>query len=85
MGRINHGLAPDIVITDHLMPGMTGADLARWLNGIQPSLPVLLISGYAEVEDLAPDLPRLPKPFRQNDLAAALARLGDPPAQRAAS
>ena len=84
MGRVTHGLSPDIVITDHLMPGMTGADLARWIHGINPSVPVLLISGYADVEDLAPDLPRLPKPFRQTDLAAALGQLATPP-QRAAS
>ena len=72
--QISEGLRPDIVVTDHLMPGMTGADFARWLRGEMPNLPVLIISGYADVDDLAPDLPRLPKPFRQADLAAALAK-----------
>jgi hypothetical protein len=34
---------------------------------------VLIVSGYAEAEAIAPDLPRLTKPFRQADLAASLA------------
>jgi hypothetical protein len=36
---------------------------------------VLVISGYAELDGIAPDLPRLTKPFRQAELAAALAGL----------
>ena len=35
--------------------------------------PASLEAFFAEVEDLAPDLPRLVKPFRHDDLAAALA------------
>lgn len=73
--QIKQGLSPDIVVTDHLMPGMSGADLARWLRADRPTLPVLIISGYADVDDLAPDLPRLAKPFRQVGLAEAIAGL----------
>jgi PAS domain S-box-containing protein len=64
-----------LVVTDHLMPGMTGAEFARIIQTQRPELPVLVISGYAEVEDLAPDLPRLIKPFRQTELSASLAAL----------
>jgi PAS domain S-box-containing protein len=64
-----------LVVTDHLMPGMTGAEFARQVQIERPGLPVLVISGYAELEDLAPDLPRLLKPFRQSDLSASLAAL----------
>jgi len=64
-----------LVVTDHLMPGMTGAEFARAVQTQRPKLPVLVISGYAEVEDLAPDLPRLIKPFRQSELSASLAAL----------
>jgi CheY-like chemotaxis protein len=74
IARLGDGVDPDLVITDHLMPGMTGADLARWLASNRPSLPVLIISGYADVDAIAPDLNRLAKPFRQSDLADALAR-----------
>lgn len=65
----------DLIITDHLMPGMTGTELAREAQGHRPNLPVLIISGYADLEDVAPDLPRLTKPFLEAELAGALAAL----------
>ena len=69
------GTAPNLLVTDHLMPGMNGADLAREARAINPILPVLIVSGYAEVDGLAPDLPRLTKPFRNAELAASVAAL----------
>ena len=68
----------DLVVTDHLMPGMSGADLARAVRTANPDLPVLLVSGYAENEGLAADLPRLTKPFRKDELAASLAEIVGP-------
>jgi len=76
----DQGLEPDLLVTDHLMPGMSGAELAREMRSRRPDLPVLLVSGYAETEGLDETLPRLTKPFRQKELAAsvaALARSGD--------
>jgi CheY-like chemotaxis protein len=67
--------APDLVITDHLMPGLSGTDLARILATERPGLPVLIISGYADLDGLPPDLPRLTKPFRQADLADRIAEM----------
>ena len=58
------------------MPGMNGTDLARELRRRRASLRVLIVSGFAEVESVAPDLPRLVKPFRQAELAAALSEAG---------
>jgi PAS domain S-box-containing protein len=66
----------DILVTDHLMPGLTGTDLARAVRTSRPGTPVLLVSGYGEREGLDPDLPRLTKPFRKDELAACLAELG---------
>jgi signal transduction histidine kinase len=66
----------DLVITDHAMPGMTGAELARRIRASRPELPIILASGYAELPDndgLA-DLLRLGKPFAQAQLAAAIER-----------
>jgi CheY-like chemotaxis protein len=66
----------DLVITDHAMPGMTGAQLARRIRTSRPDLPIILASGYAEIPDdngLA-DLLRLGKPFAQAQLAAAIER-----------
>lgn len=40
----------NLVITDHLMPGMSGADFVRALRKTHPILPVLVISGLDEAE-----------------------------------
>jgi CheY-like chemotaxis protein len=40
-----------LVITDHLMPGMSGADFVRALRKTHPKLPVLVISGLPEAEE----------------------------------
>ena len=74
---VNGGLAPDLLVTDHLMPGLSGTELAHELRGRWHDLPVLLVSGYAEAESGAPNLVRLVKPFRQADLAAKLGELDD--------
>ncbi len=73
---IEDGMAPDLLVTDHLMPGMTGTELARLLLRRRPMTKVLVVSGYAESEGVDPDLPRLTKPFRNADLAESLASLG---------
>ena len=39
-----------LVITDHLMPGMTGAEFIRELRTTHPQLPVMVISGLEEAE-----------------------------------
>ncbi|WP_341850093.1 GAF domain-containing hybrid sensor histidine kinase/response regulator [Sphingomonas immobilis] len=72
---VSEGFVPDVLITDHLMPGMSGAELARSLKSGQPQLPVLIVSGYADADGIAPDLPRLTKPFRKDELAASLSAL----------
>jgi DNA-binding NtrC family response regulator len=35
----------DLVITDHLLPGATGSDLARELRRVNPNVPVMILSG----------------------------------------
>ena len=39
----------DLVLSDHLMPGLTGAELARQIKGQKPELPVILISAVNEI------------------------------------
>jgi CheY-like chemotaxis protein len=75
MRLLTRGEPFDLLITDHLMPGLTGTDLARAVRAARPGVPVLLVSGYAEGEGVAADLPRLVKPFRKAELAASLAQL----------
>jgi PAS domain S-box-containing protein len=38
----------DLVITDHTMSGMTGADLARRMLQLRPTLPIILCTGYSD-------------------------------------
>lgn len=64
-----------LMITDHSMPEMTGAELVRQATALRPGLKVLVTSGY----DILPDEPdtkidRLPKPYFEADLIAAIAR-----------
>jgi PAS domain S-box-containing protein len=74
----------DAVITDHAMPGMTGVELAARVAALRPGLPVALATGYAELPNgVDPGLPRLGKPFRQDELAAMLAALTQAPAKAA--
>lgn len=72
---LNDGHEPDFVVTDHLMAGMNGTEFGRIVQAQWPDVRVLIISGYAESDGIAPDLPRLTKPFRMADLAASLAEL----------
>jgi CheY-like chemotaxis protein len=38
----------DLVITDHLLPGSDGIQLAAQLKQINPDVPILMLSGLAE-------------------------------------
>jgi PAS domain S-box-containing protein len=70
---LNSGIVPDIVVTDHAMPGMTGSELAATIKDAFPDLPVILATGYAELPAGAdPRTVRLSKPFTQAQLTAAL-------------
>jgi CheY-like chemotaxis protein len=63
----------DVVVTDYAMPGMNGHDLALKIAQIDPHLPVILATGYAELPPhVAVGFQRLAKPYTQADLAAAL-------------
>jgi PAS domain S-box-containing protein len=63
----------DVVVTDYAMPGMNGHDLALRIQQINPGLPVILATGYAELpSQSAREFHRLPKPYTQAELAAAL-------------
>jgi PAS domain S-box-containing protein len=65
----------EVLITDHAMPNMTGAELAANVRTICPSLPIVLATGYAELPaGLATSLTRLAKPFTQRELENAMCR-----------
>jgi hypothetical protein len=72
----------DALLTDVVMPGMLGKELAERVTEVRPGLPVLYMSGYAQPVltshgTLDPDVHLLEKPFTGHDLLAALReRLG---------
>jgi PAS domain S-box-containing protein len=70
----------DVVVTDLIMPGMGGVDLAKRLVVIKPGLKVLLVSGYARdtLEDLefkSEGFAFLQKPYTMEAFGRRLAEL----------
>lgn len=72
---VRAGLRPNLLVTDHLMPGMSGVELIRELKILRPELKALIVSGYAEEKGMDVDIPRLTKPFRNAELASSLIEL----------
>ncbi len=71
LSAMRSGVETDVLVSDYLMPGMTGGQLIHELRALGLRIPTLLVTGYAAAgEDVPVDVPRLSKPFRQVDLAA---------------
>lgn len=71
------GLPPfDIVLTDVVMPGLSGVQLARRLNRRWPNLPVVLVSGFSEelAAGYGSQYELLRKPFTRGALLESLQR-----------
>lgn len=69
------------VITDHLMPGMSGAEFVRQLRSFNPVIPVIVISGLPDAEEEYSGLHvtfRL-KPCDPDDLIALVTAALNPP------
>jgi signal transduction histidine kinase/CheY-like chemotaxis protein len=66
---------PDLVVLDFIMPGLSGAEVAREIRDRHGALPILFVSGYNETDSVkrtAPDAPLLAKPFRADALHKAV-------------
>ncbi len=80
-----NGAAPDLLLTDVVMPGLSGPMIAEQLHAQYPDLKVLFMSAFEDrqvvrrfVKDQGFDL--IPKPFSIEDLAAKVnAVLLEPP------
>jgi two-component system cell cycle sensor histidine kinase/response regulator CckA len=81
--QVAAGARPDLLITDVVMPTMTGPELAGALRTHQPDLPVLYMSGYTAAS-LGPQLHLddnsmlLEKPFTRLTLLGAIRSLCGP-------
>ncbi len=72
-----HDSEVDVLLTDVIMPQMSGVELAQKLRALNPQLRVLFMSGYTDDtiarHGLRPDeIPMLEKPFTADSLAAKL-------------
>jgi len=72
-----------LMITDVIMPGMNGRELAERMLILRPAMKVLYMSGYAETAvyrngTLAPGAPFLQKPFGPPDLGQKVRDVLDP-------
>jgi len=67
----------DVVVTDHVMPGMNGAEFVRELRLLRPEIPILVISGMEEAEDECSGMNVLfrLKPLLPDNLLASVHRL----------
>lgn len=73
---VKEGLSLDLIVTDQLMPGMTGTQLADEVRAVNSSLPILLVSGFLDLQPGARrGLPLLGKPFDQAALDKAVRSL----------
>ena len=70
--RSGPGQEIGVVVTDHIMPGMDGAEFVRQLRAFNPDIPVIVISGLAEAEQEYSDLSVTfrTKPCEPEDLIA---------------
>ncbi len=72
---------PQLLVVDFAMPGLNGAAVAAKARAHCPTLPVILVTGYADtraVEKVVGDDWVIRKPFKVEELALALRRALDP-------
>ncbi len=65
----------DLIISDEVMPHMTGSQFAEVVRESRPGMPIIIATGYADLKPRKPgklNLPRLAKPFSQVELAQAV-------------
>jgi len=79
-----HGATIDLLLTDVVMPVMSGRDLAQLLTERIPRLPVLYMSGYldnalARHNVIGTDIRLVPKPFSPAELAQVVRDILDSP------
>ncbi|SDI64593.1 hybrid sensor histidine kinase/response regulator [Pseudomonas abietaniphila] len=66
----------DLVLTDFAMPNMTGAELADIVRRDHPELPVMFITGFADIDILEVDQQLIvQKPYKEEELARKLANI----------
>jgi len=70
----NYGGKIDLLLTDIVMPGVSGPELVHLVRARWPQARVLYMSGYSneDIGDLEADADFLQKPFTPNELTAKI-------------
>jgi CheY-like chemotaxis protein len=81
----NHPGPLHLLLTDVMMPGLSGRELAERLTPLRPDIRVVFMSGYAEDDSVRRPMPGrisafLAKPFRTSELARVVREVLDTPA-----
>ncbi|RZA32385.1 MAG: response regulator [Lysobacteraceae bacterium] len=75
--RALQGGRPDLIITDYLMPGITGTELMTRAREVYPGIPMIIATGYADmhaIDAVLGDDILLRKPFQLSELARSVER-----------
>jgi len=64
--------AVQVVITDLMMPGLSGIDLIDAIRSARPAVPVIAMSGLTKAIALPPEIPLIAKPLTASTLLGAL-------------
>jgi signal transduction histidine kinase/ActR/RegA family two-component response regulator len=77
LGLLDQGSPVDVIVTDHMMPGMNGLDMVRAIRARNNPIPILMVTGYAEelmaeVVDVADGLSLLAKPVMPQSLVRSI-------------
>jgi putative nucleotidyltransferase with HDIG domain len=67
----------DLIISDITMPRSSGMDLLKWVQGQNPVVPVILITGFSELYETSEALKLgaagfMPKPFKRDELLSLI-------------
>lgn len=72
IGRLSRTPQPDALVTDLRMPHADGSSVVQYARSKQPSLPVIVVTGYPQMvgnlDRLRPMVVVLPKPITYDDL-----------------
>jgi CheY-like chemotaxis protein len=84
MARDHQGPPIKLVVTDVIMPQMSGRVMAEWLKALYPELRILFTSGYADdaggqPDSIAAGVAFLPKPYTPSSLAHKVREMLDQP------
>jgi len=81
---LDNGLEPQLLLTDIVMPGMSGLALAAQVHHMRPRLPVIFMSGFAhEYQAELSGSVCLRKPFKAPELLTAIQDVIGPPGRAA--